>query len=140
MLQVIPNLHFNGECKQALQLYKEAFNAQVRILLCESDASPEDWAAKDDAKDLVYHCEMFIGDQRIILNDSANEGSQPFNHRMSLVITFDSAEAVKHVYSILSRGATIVHPMQATTYSSCFVSLIDRFGMRWELMTEQTEK
>lgn len=35
---------------------------------------------------------------------------------------------------------TVIHPMKSTTYSSCFVSLVDRFGMRRELMTEQTER
>jgi PhnB protein len=30
--------------------------------------------------------------------------------------------------------------MVKTGYSSCFVSLVDRYGIRWELMTEQTER
>jgi len=139
MLYVTPNLHFNGQCKQAIQLYREAFDAQVKTLLCESDANPKDWVAADNTKDLVYHCEMFIGDQRIMLNDSTDINNQSLNHTMSLVITFDSADAVKKAHSLLADGCTVVHPMQSTTYSACFVSLIDRFGMRWELMTEQTE-
>lgn len=140
MLQITPNLHFNGQCKQAIQLYKDALGAQVKTLLCESDANPKDWVAKDDTKDLVYHCEMFIGSQRIMLNDNTDPQAQSLNHAMSLVITFDSADEVKSAYSLLSDGCTIIHPMQSTTYSSCFVSLIDRFGIRWELMTEQTAK
>lgn len=140
MVQVTPNLHFNGQCKQAIQLYREAFGAQVKTLLCESDADPNDWVATEDTKDLIYHCEVFIGGQRIILSDSADLQAEIRNHTMSLVITFDSSEEVKSAFSRLSDGCTIVHPMQSTTYSSCFVSLIDRFGMRWELMTEQTEQ
>jgi len=50
------------------------------------------------------------------------------------------AEDVKKAYAIMADGAAIVHPMKSTTYSSCFVSFVDRFGMRWELMTEQTER
>ncbi|WP_342756628.1 hypothetical protein [Kineothrix sedimenti] len=34
----------------------------------------------------------------------------------------------------------LLKTMQSTAYSSSFVSLVDKFGMRWELMTEQTEK
>jgi len=63
MVQVTPNLHFNGECKQAVKLYQEAFGAQIRVLLCESDADPKDWTATDDTKDLVYHGELMIGGQ-----------------------------------------------------------------------------
>lgn len=140
MLQVTPNLHFNGQCKQAIKLYENALNARIENLLCESDANPKDWTAKEDTKDLVYHCEMFIGGQRITLNDSHDSEDSKLNHTMSLLITFDSADKVKTAFSLLSDGCTIIHPMQSTSYSSCFVSLIDKFGMRWELMTEQTEK
>jgi len=139
MLHVTPNLHFNGQCKQAIALYREALGAQVKILLCESDAHPSDWVATDDTKDQVYHSEMVIGGQRIMLSDSADKRDQSPNQAMSLVVTFETADAVKKAYAVLSDGCTIVYPMQSTTYSSCFVSLIDRFGMRWELMTEQTE-
>lgn len=139
MLQVTPNLHFNGQCKQAIQLYEEAFDAKVKVLLCESDADPEDWTVKGNRADLVYHCEMYIGTQRLMLNDSTDSDAQSLNHVMSLVVTFDTADAVQRALSILAEGCTIIHPMQSTSYSSCFVSLIDKFGMRWELMTEQTE-
>lgn len=57
---------------------------------------------------------------------------------VSLVITFETAEEVKEAFDLISDGAIILSPISSTTYSSCFVSLIDKFGVRWELMTEQT--
>jgi len=99
MLKVTPNLHFRGQGKQAIELYKQVFGAEVKVLLCNSDANPKDCETNVATQnDLVYHAEIYID------------------------------------------GATIIYPMQSTTYSSCFVSLVDKFGMRWELMTEQTEK
>lgn len=136
MPKVTPNLHFKGECAQAIRLYEKAFNARVEELLYESDANPKDWVAGDNAKERVYHCEMFIGGQRIILNDFPSDlYDKPSNNTASLVVTFESPDEVKAAYEILSEGCTIVHAMRSTTYSSCFVSLIDQFGMRWELMT-----
>lgn len=41
-------------------------------------------------------------------------------------------------FEAMKDGAEILSPPQSTTYSSCFLSLIDRFGNRWEIMTEQT--
>jgi PhnB protein len=55
-----------------------------------------------------------------------------------LVITYDTAEEVKKAYEILKEGSTIIYPLKSTTYSSCFVSLIDKFGLRWGIMTETT--
>lgn len=140
MLKVTPNLHFRGEAKAALELYKKAFGAEVRVLYTNADAHPEDLAPEEnDRPEIVYHCEMYIDGQRLTLSDDP-DGPAANSHPMSLLITFESAADGKQAYEIMKEGATIIYPVQTTTYSSFFVSLIDRFGMRWELMTEQTER
>ena len=140
MLKVTPNFHFRGHARQAIELYKLAFEADVKVLFCNSDANPEDCEGEvENQDDLVYHAEIYIGGQRITLTDAPDSPS-PNTHPLSLLITFETAEDVKKAYEIMSEGATIIYPMQSTSYSSCFVSLVDKFGMRWELMTEQTEK
>lgn len=139
MLRITPNFHFGGQCEQALRLYEKAFNARTAVILRNADANPDDYATTENERNYVYHAEIYIGEQRLIMNDAANENIQQGNS-LSLIVTFESAEEVKEAFKIMSDGAVIVSPMQKTTYSSCFVSLIDRYGMRWELMTEQTEK
>lgn len=140
MLIVTPNFHFRGQCRQAIELYKKAFDAKVKVLLCNSDANPQDYVNKDASQnDLVYHAEIYIGRQRIILSDAPDD-SHSNGNPLSLLITFETAGDVKKAYEVIADGGTIIHPMQSTTYSSCFISLVDKFGMRWELMTQQTER
>ena len=70
MLIVTPNFHFKGQCKEAIELYKKAFGAEVKVLLCRSDANPQDYIVKDPNQNgLVYHAEIYIGTQRIMLSD-----------------------------------------------------------------------
>ena len=140
MIIVTPNFHFNGQCRQAISMYEKAFNVKANVILSYSDADSRDFKVEGDIdKDLVYHAEMFIGNQRIMLSDSIDTTLSSGN-TLSLVMTFESADEVKTAYEFISEAAEIITPMKSTTYSSCFVSLIDRFGVRWELMTEQTEK
>ncbi|MDR0929522.1 MAG: VOC family protein [Oscillospiraceae bacterium] len=136
MPSITPNLHFAGHCRDAIALYKQAFDAELTALLTESDANPRDWTSRGNTRDLVYHAEMRIGGQRIMMSDFAPDAPLSETHPMSLVVTFDTAEAVQAAYALLEPGGRIIHPMHSTTYSACFVSLVDRFGMRWELMTE----
>lgn len=42
MIKITPNFHFNGKCEQAINLYKQAFNAKAECLLRYSDAKQED--------------------------------------------------------------------------------------------------
>jgi len=139
MLKVTPNFHFRGQAKQAIELYKQAFGAEVKLLYCNSDANPKDYEGDNNQNDLVYHAEIYIGEQRITLTDAPDDPI-PNTNPLSLLITFETAEDVKKSFEIMKDGATIIYPIQSTTYSSCFVSLIDKFGMRFELMTEQTER
>jgi len=48
---------------------------------------------------------------------------------VSLVITFETAEEVKKVSDLISDGAVILSPMSSAANSSCFASLIDKFGL-----------
>ena len=140
MLKVTPNLHFRGQAKEAIELYKKAFGAEVKVLYTNADAHPDDIAQEEVSRpEIVYHCELYIGGQRLTLSDDP-EAPMADVHPISLLITFETANDAKQAYEIMKDGATIIYPVQTTTYSSFFVSLIDRFGIRWELMTEQTDR
>jgi uncharacterized glyoxalase superfamily protein PhnB len=92
-----------------------------------------------ETKNMVYHAEMKIGSQRLMFSDII-EFDLIKGNSFFLTITFETKEEVQKAYRILSEGSTILAPMRSTTYSSCVVSLIDKFGFRWGLMTEQPDK
>jgi len=124
-----------------MALYEKAFGATTKLLIRYSDADERDWdkPLTDEQKKMVYHAQMLIGTQRIMFSDTV--GFDPSKGTsLSLIVTFEDAASVKRAYEVLKEGSTIVHPMVSTTYSSCFVSLVDKFGIRWGLMTEQTDK
>ncbi|MGF7056825.1 VOC family protein [Brassicibacter mesophilus] len=137
---VTPNFHFRGNCKDAIELYKEVFNIDILCMFKNKDANPIDYVSDNKYSGRVYHAEVMLGNTRLIMSDISEENEHIPGNSLSLVVTFDTANEVKKAYSLLKNDAIILAPMQSTTYSSCFISLIDKFGMRWELMTEQTER
>ena len=52
----------------------------------------------------------------------------------------DTKEEVRQAYEVMRDGSQTIYPMEATPYSSCRVVFVDRFGIRWGIMTEQTEQ
>jgi len=125
-------MHFYGNCKQAVELYKRAFGAEVKAIFLNSDADPADYMAEENHKELVYHSEIIIGEQRLFLND-ATDGYRAGN-QVSLLIHFDTVEELKAAYEVIAEGAEILSPMESTTYCAAFVSLLDKYGVQWELM------
>lgn len=141
MIMVTPNLHFDGCCEEAINAYVKAFGARVDCLLRYEDALSQDFSMTltQEMRRLVYHSEIHIGSQRIMLSDTVDT---PETHGLSqfLTLTFDTKEEVTAAYDVLSEGCTVIYPMHSSSYSSCEVNFVDRFGIRWGFMTEQTDR
>lgn len=135
---ITPNFHFRGNCKEAIDLYKKVFHIKILTFLENKDANPLDYTPNAKYSSHVYHAEIMIENSRIMMSDIVEEENHKPGNSLSLVVTFDTIDEVREAYRILKDDAIILSPLKSTTYSSCFVSLIDKFGMRWELMTEET--
>lgn len=141
MAMITPNFNFAGRCEEALSLYQKAFGAEALSLLRYEDARKEDFnqALTPEEAKYIYHAELMVGGQRIMMCDNMDVPFQT-SYALSLTVTFDTKEEVQRAFDVLKEDAKIIYPMQRTTYSSCMVVFIDRFGFRWGLMTEQTER
>ena len=141
MAMVTPTIHFNGQCQEAIELYQKAFDARIGCILHYTDSIKSDWDYEipPEQEAYVYHSEIYIGDNRIMMGDNSvpdpNKSTSNF-----LTVTFDTAEEVRRAYEALKEGGRIITPIEITTYSSCMASLVDRFGVRWGIMTEGTDK
>ena len=140
-MAVVPNFHFGGKCKEAIELYQKAFDAKVDCLLQYKDAKIEDYdrPLTDEQKNYVYHAEIHIGNQRIMMADNIDLPFAP-STSLFLTMTMDTKEDVMQAFNVMKDGCTIIYPPHSTTYSSCTVNFIDKYGFRWVIMTEQTER
>jgi len=135
---VVPRLLFNGQCSQALELYKKAFGADVKEKILFSEADPRDFQYKNESeKDFIYYVELMIGKHMVMMCDD-NDGvlDKEAKGRASLTalcVSFDSEEKARAAYQILSDGANILTPIHSNTFCSFYVSLVDKFGVVWDL-------
>jgi PhnB protein len=138
---ITPVINLSGNCEEAIHYYEKAFSTEADFILHYSDAKPEDWKKPltDEQKTYVYHAEMKIGGQRFMFSDIIDFEIQRGNS-VFLTLTFNTKEEVREVYHALLPGSTVLASPHSTTYSSCTASLVDRYGIRWGLMTEQTER
>jgi len=143
MFKIIPSFTFSGQCSQAIELYKNAFGAEIKVKLLYSDANPNDFKYEnEDEKNFIFHSQLKIGDQIIILSDDSGgmlsddiQGKTGKTSLQNLLVSFSSDVEFMKAYDVLSDGATIVVPIHSTSYASCYTFLIDKFGGRWELMS-----
>jgi PhnB protein len=118
---LIPHLHLNGKCMEAMELYKEAFNASVTILIYNSENEPENG---------VMHAEMLIHNQRVMLNDFG--GSESLSKDSAVhIVTFASEQELRCSYEILKSNSITIYSIQVESYTPCTVGFVDKYGVRW---------
>ena len=121
-------------------LYQQAFGAKVDCLLHYRDADQSDLKRElsEEQKGYVYHAEIYIGGQRIMMADNLDI---PFRRStaLSLIVTMGRKEDVLAVFEVLGVEGEVIYPPHSTIYSSCTINVLDRFGFRWVIMTEQTK-
>lgn len=135
-----PVFHFGGQCAEAMAFYAQALGGRINCCMTYAEADPADCAAGPEAEALIYHAEMEIFGQRFMMADDLDVPYAP-SSAMFLNVTFETKEEVRAAFDALSLGAqAVIYAPRTTAYSSCHSSLVDRFGIRWTLMTEQTER
>ncbi|MEL7648516.1 MAG: VOC family protein [Sedimentibacter sp.] len=122
---LVPHLHLNGKCQEAISVYENAFNTKCDSVEYMCEAEPEKG---------IQHAEIHIHGQRVMLNDRGGNEALTANSTVHLVVVFSDETDLKHTYKYLCDGCVIISPIQAVSYSPCTVSFIDKFGVRWSLM------
>lgn len=135
-MRFTPTLHFSGACREAAQLYAKAFCGEITCLLTYGEVNDPAYTPflKANQQDYVYHAELRFGDQKIIMSDIVDMDT-PVCHANFLTVMCNTKEEVQRAYDIMKEGSTTVYEMCSTWYSSCRVSFVDRFGIRWGIMT-----
>ena len=136
---ITPTLHFDGKCEEAIRLYAKAFGCRVAFMLRYSEADTRDWSVSEEEKSLVYHAEVYFGDQRFMMADELRFEQKTVTS-IFLTVTLGSKAEVANAFNVLAQEGTVIYPPHSTTYSSCSASLTDKYSFRWGIMTEKTER
>ena len=96
-MQVQPYLSFDGRCEEAIEFYRRALGAEVKMLMRFKD-SPEpcpEGSIPPGSEDKIMHASLKIGDTIVMASDGHCQGNAKFDG-VGLSVSFESdAEAAK---------------------------------------------
>jgi len=127
---ITPCIHFQGNCNEAINFYKDALGAEVKEIFYAKDAP--DFNTEVLPPDNVMHSEVIICG----MNFSLTDGSEvPLTgEHISFLITYDTQEEVRAAYEKLEVGGKVVEPLAKVFWSDLYGYVIDRFGVNWQVM------
>lgn len=128
-MQINPYLNFNGNCREALETYKQVFGGELALV------SHEDWPMEgmsDDWKGKILHGQLEVDGYVIMGSDCPPDSYTPPTN-MFVSLQFDNAEEIDRIYAELSNGGSIEMPIGETPWAYRFAIFTDRFGIPWIL-------
>lgn len=130
-----PYLFFGGRCEEALEFYRRAVGAEVKMVMHHKDnPNPAPGMIAPDFMDKVMHAEFRVGASTIMASDGCEPGGDFEGFSLALGVATE-AEADR-IFAALSDGGQVTMPLSKTFWSPRFGMLTDRFGIGWMVSVE----
>ena len=132
-MKVSPYLSFNGNCAEAIELYKKAFGAKVLYIELYKDA-PAGMESLGPANH-VFDAQLKIGGDTLMFHDVMKGDTATFDGNIMLTIKFDETDAptMRTAFNTLKEDGQVLMDICEVPWSKCFGVLIDRFGVKWNI-------
>jgi PhnB protein len=137
-MKIRPYLTFNGNCEEAINLYKRAFKTDTIEIMRFGDMPPNpNFTIPDDFKDKILQAALKFGDDYIRLSDCGpgHPLNDPESERLSLAIE-TNIQDTKFAFEILAEEGRVAMPLTETFYSPCAGVVFDKFGIMWNFAAQ----
>lgn len=132
MLGVNPYVTFKGNCREAIEFYKSALDANVAFIHTVGESPMKDMGPADN----IMHSTIKVGNSSIMMSDDPRPDSAASSGNISLAIGLDNPEQAKQMFSNLAEGGSVIMPIGKTYWAEAFGMLTDKFGVRWMINCE----
>lgn len=123
-------LMFNGNCMEALESYKQAFDAEITEAQRYGDMPPNPaFPITEEKKNLVLHARLKVDGGEIMCADSSDKSNVGDN--MYVSITTPDAAYVQKAWDVLKEGGEIHMELAPSFFATAHGSLRDKYGVNW---------
>jgi len=131
MKEAVSFLTFDGNCREAMEFYRNCFAAEL-FLLPYSEAPGDLARHAASAKDRIMHSSLTAGSLTVLMAADALPG-MPFRqgNNFSVAVRCETREEIDSLFTALGEGGKVTLPLQKTFWSPRFGMLTDRFGIDW---------
>lgn len=124
-------LTFGGNCRHAMNFYKECLGGELSIQTIAD--SPMSDKIPEKIGEGILHSSLIKEGLIIMASDMTDEKRLIRGNSVSLMLNCSSEEEIRIYYSRLSCGGRATHPLENTFWGALFGDLTDKFGIHWLL-------
>ncbi len=133
MAQVNPYLKFNGNCREAMNFYKDVLGWNLSLqTVGESPVGAQMPAPKDS----IVHSTLSNGTQTLMGSDFHWGEALVNGNGNHICMNCESEEEITALYNGLIQNGTIIQPLSNMPWGGMFAQVIDKYEKHWILSSE----
>ena len=122
-------LHFDGNCRQAMEFYAKCLDADLQVMPFSS--GPADMPKEMKEADLVLHARLTQGSAIIMASDCAPGTALQQGNNFAISVDCESRAEVDKLFASLGEKGKVCMPVQDMFWGDYFGMLTDQFGINW---------
>lgn len=127
-------ISFNGNCKEALELYSKVFGSEVQGLMTFGQMPPApDYTVPESDKDKVMYADLDIFGTTIMFSDFPEGMPYVAGNNISPTLVTKDKDEMHRIFNALKEGGKIEMELQETFWSELYGMVTDKFGITWQL-------
>ena len=138
MTQINSYLSFNGNCREAMNFYKECLGGE--LVLQTIGESPLCDKMPPQMKENILHSTLTMNALVLMGTDMLGEKGLVKGTAVSLMLNCSSEEEIKKYYANLSKDGQATHPLEISFWGALFGDLTDKYGNHWLLHFDKNQK
>jgi len=128
-MKISPFISFNENWEEAVFFYY----VKAEIIRYKETPKDNDYQVQPGTENLVMHTQFELYGETIMFADMPPEYPVQAGSNIAIMAEFDTAEIAKSAFDSLKVGGQVTMELQETFWSKCFGSLIDKFGIIWNI-------
>jgi len=136
-VRISPHLCFDGQCREAMQLYQTILGGTLETMLTYGQ-SPMAASVESRWHDRIVHATLVLD---LIELTGVDMLPGAYERPQGFFVTFTVAgvDRAREIFGALGQGGTIKIPFEKTFWSPGFGVLVDRFNIPWEINADGSQ-
>ncbi len=142
MAKMNPYLNFDGKTEEAFNFYKSVFGGEFSAVHRMTEA-PESSQLPENERNGIMHIALPINEHTTLMaSDILPSCGHVLNEGNNVQISLhpESREETERLFNGLSAEGNVDMPLEDTFWGAYFGSFKDKFGVRWMVNFEQSQK
>ena len=138
MTQINAYLNFTGNCREAMEFYKECLDAELTLQTVEG--SPVEHQCPAAMKGQILHSTLQRGGILLMGSDMSGPEGISQGNNIALCLNCSSEDEINSFFNQLSAGGQVIHQLRTEFWGAMFGVFSDKFGIRWMLNYDKNQQ